>query len=439
MSVLCRRWRRILPCLTGALIVAGPACNGGERSTGSGREPSVGAGKAVSPAAAREVERLRALPYVGFKAPRPGETGSGVVRRGTGSWPGFDFFVNPTLGVAVLMDDRGRPVNVWRGDPRARWPSAELLGSGELLVTGITSGAADPDEMTAGRFLLKLGWRGETVWRREIPAHHDVDVWPDGRLLTLTARHRVVPAIHPTSPVRDNEIALLSPEGEGIASLSLYDLFAGAPNLAPLQIAQPRGRAQDIDLFHANSVERVDPAKGLPSHPLYAADNVLVCVRHQDVIIMASWATRRLVWAWGREELSSPHDATLLPGGHILVFDNGLSRGRSRVVELDPLTGVVVWSWEAPPGQSFFTPSRGSCQRLPNGNTLIGESDSGRAFEVSRDGQVVWEFLNPIRNERGERAAFYRMTRIEPGIIDAIVARHGPGRVPRTIAALFGE
>ena len=34
------------------------------------------------------------------------------------------------------------------------------------------------------------------------------------------------------------------------------------------------------------------------------------------------------------------------------------------------------------------------CQRLPNGNTLITEADTGRVFEVTRKGEVVWEFGN---------------------------------------------
>jgi hypothetical protein len=43
---------------------------------------------------------------------------------------------------------------------------------------------------------------------------------------------------------------------------------------------------------------------------------------------------------------------------------------------------------------------------LPNGNTLITESDNGRAFEVTREGEIVWEFLSPHRaGEDGEFVA----------------------------------
>ena len=36
-------------------------------------------------------------------------------------------------------------------------------------------------------------------------------------------------------------------------------------------------------------------------------------------------------------------------------------------------------------------------QRLPGGNVLVTESDNGRAFEITPDGDVVWDFYNPHR------------------------------------------
>jgi len=58
--------------------------------------------------------------------------------------------------------------------------------------------------------------------------------------------------------------------------------------------------------------------------------------------------------------------------------------------DLDDLS--VVWSFTEP---GFFTNGAGAQQRLPNGNTLITESERGRVIEVSPDGEVVWEYINP--------------------------------------------
>ncbi len=47
----------------------------------------------------------------------------------------------------------------------------------------------------------------------------------------------------------------------------------------------------------------------------------------------------------------------------------------------------------------FYSPRISNAQRLPNGNTLICEGDFGRLFEVTRDGELVWEYVNPYFGE----------------------------------------
>jgi len=40
-------------------------------------------------------------------------------------------------------------------------------------------------------------------------------------------------------------------------------------------------------------------------------------------------------------------------------------------------------------------PNISNAQRLPNGNTLSCEGNFGRLFEVTPEGAVVWEYVNP--------------------------------------------
>ena len=53
---------------------------------------------------------------------------------------------------------------------------------------------------------------------------------------------------------------------------------------------------------------------------------------------------------------------------------------------------------------------------FPNGNTLVTESDAGRAFEVTPSGEIVWEFLSPWRaGEAGELVAtLFEVVRLPP-------------------------
>jgi hypothetical protein len=46
---------------------------------------------------------------------------------------------------------------------------------------------------------------------------------------------------------------------------------------------------------------------------------------------------------------------------------------------------------------------RSSQQRLPNGNTRFDEGDGGRLVEVDAAGEIVWEYVNPVRGDEDER------------------------------------
>ena len=87
------------------------------------------------------------------------------------------------------------------------------------------------------------------------------------------------------------------------------------------------------------------------------------------------------------------------------MFDNLGNDGRARVIEFDPATREVEWLYEG--GENGLSSMTcGSNQRLANGNTLITESDSGRAVEVTPDKKVVWEYYTPGRaGENGELIA----------------------------------
>jgi hypothetical protein len=165
-------------------------------------------------------------------------------------------------------------------------------------------------------------------------------------------------------------------------------------------------------------------------------ENIIVDDRGERIFIL-SRKTGKIVWMVGPDYSSTrslreldhiigPHHAHMIPkglpgAGNILVFDNGGAAGYgspnpgaptgewhalreySRVVEFDPITLKIVWQYTARTAgfepfsedTRFFSHYRSSAQRLPNGNTLITESDDGRLFEVTPDCEIVWEYISP--------------------------------------------
>jgi hypothetical protein len=114
---------------------------------------------------------------------------------------------------------------------------------------------------------------------------------------------------------------------------------------------------------------------------------------------MIQRATGKIIWELGGPPLAQQHDPRPLLNGNLLIFDNGTHRRDhpvtfSRVLEVDPRTSAIVWQYTDQSLFEFFSPYISGAQRLANGNTLICEGCHGRIFEVTREGEVVWEYVS---------------------------------------------
>ena len=111
-----------------------------------------------------------------------------------------------------------------------------------------------------------------------------------------------------------------------------------------------------------------------------------------------------VVYHIGPDVISHQHSPVELANGNILVFDNGnyrtgVSTPYTRIVEINPLTKAIEWQYADTPRSSFYCPFMGNAQRLWNGNTHITDAASGRLFEVTAGGDVLWEYVIPFFGE----------------------------------------
>lgn len=58
-----------------------------------------------------------------------------------------------------------------------------------------------------------------------------------------------------------------------------------------------------------------------------------------------------------------------------------------------------VWSYVAADTISLFSPFTSGAQRMKNGNTFILCGAPGRFFEVTSDGEIIWDYWNPYRGD----------------------------------------
>jgi outer membrane protein assembly factor BamB len=103
----------------------------------------------------------------------------------------------------------------------------------------------------------------------------------------------------------------------------------------------------------------------------------------------------------------------------LLLFDNSGSNSRSTIYEFNLADWSVVWSYNGTDEQPFNSPRCGTAQRLEDGNTLVTESSRGRAFEITPEGEIVWEFHNPHRFGSDQRlvSELFELVRLPQGFV----------------------
>jgi len=131
--------------------------------------------------------------------------------------------------------------------------------------------------------------------------------------------------------------------------------------------------------------------------------NYLISCKTLNLIFIVCRKTSKMIWHYQNDEMGGQHDAQLLDNGNILLFANGAyspDLHHSQVWELNPKSNEIVWRYKALDNpQSFFSPHIGGCQRLASGNTLVCEGAKGCVFEVTSEGEIVWEYVSPYTND----------------------------------------
>ena len=333
------------------------------------------------------------------------------------AFEGLNLYNSGHAPEAVLIDMTGRVLHRWSyvfrdafPDSAARagienlehWRRVHLYENGDLLA------------IYEGFGLIKLDRDSNLIWANDLAFHHDVFVDDEGLIYGLTHELMVLPRIHEYEPLKLDSITILTDDGRLVRQVPLLEAFERSPYASFLGTMPEFG-----DVFHTNTIEVLDGTQAHRS-PAFAKGNILISVRHMSVIAIVDTEAEQVVWALAGQ-WKGQHQPTFLEQGNILLFDNHGHGGRTKVIEFDPFTQAIVWSYDGSPQTPLYSHTCGSNQRLPNGNTLITESNQGRALEVTPDRRVAWEYFTPHRaGENGELVAtLFEVVRLPPAYVAA--------------------
>ena len=381
-------------------------------------------------------------------APEPTPRATGLLVNEPEAFEGYTLFTPWESDLAYLIDNHGRVIHAWtlRHNPRL----VKLLDDGNLLTIGNRIFDADGNAVWNYRYpqhhdLLEMP-NGNILSLSTviIPGEEAIGLGanPDSLACpSLWATHIV--EIRPTGPADgeivwqwsalDHLIQDFDPEKPN------YGVVVDHPERIDFNFALAEAPCQDdlrLDWQHANALDYNEDL-----------DQIMITLRRFSEIWIIDHSTSveeaagsaggnsgkggDLLYRWGNprayqrgtladQRLFWPHNAHWIPrglpgAGNVLIFNNGseypgMQRGYSSMDEISlPASGSNyrldegsaygpnehVWTYFADPPGSFYSNTQSGAQRLPNGGTLITDAEAGRIFEVTREGETVWEFVNP--------------------------------------------
>lgn len=288
---------------------------------------------------------------------------------------------------ATHVPDRLRP----RARPGTHVNGATLLANGDLVFNFEHLG------------LVRLDRAGGVVWRLPYLTHHSVCRGDDGNLWVCGQKEHDAPLPafpNLVPPFVEDTILVVAPEGRIVHEWSVLELLRanGRQGLLCLANLDTFDTAVSGDVTHLNHVE---PFPANMPGGFFQAGDVLVSLRNNNTVFAFERASGHIKFCCTGLFVRQ-HDPHFVDGNTFSVFDNhnlgkADEHAHSRILLVSaPSQAVQTW-FAGSAQQPFFTPILGRHQWLPNGHLLITDSCAGRAFELDRNREVVWWYVNYVQ------------------------------------------
>lgn len=246
---------------------------------------------------------------------------------------------------------------------------------------------------------------GRIKWISEARTHHSIDVDENGAIWAPEIAHGYLEQRLYRHAYNLDLIVKIDPEtGKTLDRIDLTKVFLDSENEGLAVWENP----DYSDLLHVNDVEVLSSADA-PAFPMFSAGDILVSSRLRNALFVIDGKTKLIKWS-RVGPMQFHHDPDFERDGAISIFDNRGAelataennwlgdRGGSRILSIRPGDYAFKTLYSSTEAHPFYSPRRGKHQRLANGDILIAETDSGRAFEITPGGDIVWQYVNKFND-----------------------------------------
>ena len=369
---------------------------------------------------------------------------------------GYTLFSNSRT--THLIDNCGFEVQTWQSEVTPGL-GVYLLEDGNLLRCGRVGGSFNGGGV-GGLFEL-FSWDGDLLWSYEfsdenMQSHHDIEPLPNGNFLALawtalSAEEAVaagrsydadmwIEKIFEIRIVGNNDIEIVWEWS--MADHLVQDQFPDKPNFGVISENPgkmdfnflPADEGLDRDWAHFNAIaynEQLDQiaVSSRDFSEIWILDHSTTTEEASTSLGGNSDRGGDILYRYGNPQVydrGTPQDQVLFKqhniewiaddvpnGGSLSVFNNEWIPGRSRVERWTPPVDEFNyildseeafgpsepdWTYEE---SGIYSSRISSVQFLSNGNAFICSGGNGRFIEVTENGEIVWEYINPMRSSLG--------------------------------------
>ena len=314
--------------------------------------------------------------------------------------------------VTELIDNEYNVINSWESPCRTA-SMAYLLPDSTLLYPCKQENVVLGNIAASGGRILKYDWDGNVLWDWECTEnyqlHHDIEPLANGNILAIAAEQIA-------DNIRPDVVLEISPIGTSDAEI-VWDWHTwdhrGSDNPYKFDENVPYNKN---DWNHFNSIHLTNDG-----NKIYLSSRTW-----SEFYIIDFGGDSDILYRWGNPQnygrgdvqdqiLDANHGVNEISSGfpgenNIIIFNNrtsvtGGSNPFSSVLEIIPPIddngnyyiqdgqafgpSEIYWQYE---DGLFYANKQSGAFRLENGNTLVTDADSALIFEVTNDGQVVWEY-----------------------------------------------
>lgn len=287
----------------------------------------------------------------------------------------------------------------------------------------------------------------EILWKKDFFGHHDLAFSFDRKeIASLTGWES-------KTFIRSHGFLIHDFSGNEILSWNLEDHVQELEKIVGFDLKEDFKRVDKLDKLEnwrndpshsylkINSIHIIQKTELYPEYSYLKPGNILINIQSHHTIAIVDRDTKKIVW--NMKAGGSGHAARLTDHGSLVFFENRSGKKlssawekflsislyypsaklqpdgvlkinqqynnyapiyNSKIFEYSFIKNKIIWSYSYP--YRFYASVMGNIQVLPNGNFLITHiTHGGSAFELTREKEIVWEWVNEDWDEEKNNPA----------------------------------